>query len=110
MSKLRVVAVGNFPMIAGFALAGVSVIEADTRAEAASRLADVLRREDVGVVIAQQATIDALPDSARVQIERRAIPVLLSLPAPAWTAAPGAASDMVLDLLQRAIGYRVRLQ
>jgi vacuolar-type H+-ATPase subunit F/Vma7 len=41
MSKLRVVAVGEYPMIAGFALAGVSVVEADTREEAA---------DDAGVV------------------------------------------------------------
>lgn len=110
MSKLRVVAVGDFPMIAGFALAGVSVMEADTRAEAASRLADVLGRSDVGVVIAQQSTIDALAESVRVQLERRAIPVLLSLPAAGWTAVPRAGADAILDLLQRAIGYRVRLQ
>ena len=111
MSKLRVVAVGQFPMITGFALAGVSVIEADTRAEAVTRLADVLRRDDVGVVVAEQATIDALPVAVRQQVERRSIPVLLSLPSIDWTAAaPRAAADTLLDLLQRAIGYRVRLQ
>jgi hypothetical protein len=44
-------------------------------------------------------------------MERRSIPVLLSLPGLDWTAAaPGAAADTLLDLLQRAIGYRVRLQ
>jgi vacuolar-type H+-ATPase subunit F/Vma7 len=110
VSKLRVVAVGDFPMITGFALAGVSVVEADTRDEAASRLAEVLRRDDVGVVVARQETIDSLPDAVRQQIARRSIPVLLSLPAVDWTAAPGTAADAILDLLQRAIGYRVRLQ
>lgn len=97
-------------MITGFALAGVSVMEADTRAEAVSRLAEALRRDDVGVVVAEQATIDALPEAMRQQIAKRSIPVLLSLPAADWTAEPGGAADAILDLLQRAIGYRVRLQ
>ena len=110
MSKLRVVAVGDYPIIAGFALAGVSVVEADTREEAAARLAEVLRQDDVGVVIAGEATIAALPEPVRQGMAKRSIPVLLSLPAVDWSATPGRGADAILDLLQRAIGYRVRLQ
>ena len=97
-------------MITGFALAGVSVVEAETREAAVTQLAEVLRRADVGVVIAAQETIDHLPDATRQQIARRSIPVLLSVPAADWTSTPRPAGDAILDLLQRAIGYRVRLQ
>ena len=97
-------------MTTGFALAGVSVVEADTPEAAVSRLVEALHRADVGVVIAAQETIDRLPDAARQQVAKRSIPVLLSLPAADWTTTPRPAGDAILDLLQRAIGYRVRLQ
>ena len=110
MSKMRVVAVGEFPLISGFALAGIPVVEAETRDEAAARLADLVNRDDVGVVFADHAVVDALPEPIRRRLSRQSTPVLLSLPDPEWSAAVETQSNEILDLLQRAIGYRVRLQ
>lgn len=110
MSKMRVVAVGEFPLISGFALAGIPVVEAESRDEAAARLADLVKRDDVGVVFANHAVVDALPESIRRRLARQSTPVLLALPDPDWSAAVDVHSNEILDLLQRAIGYRVRLQ
>ena len=110
MSKMRVVAVGEFPLITGFALAGIPVLEAESRDEAAARLSDLVKRDDVGVVFAEHSVIDALPEAVRRRLSRESTPVLLSLPDPDWGAAVDTQSNEILDLLQRAIGYRVRLQ
>ena len=110
MSKLGVVAVGEFPVISGFALAGVPVYEAETQEQAVARLGEVIRREDVGVVLAPHRVVEALPESLRRYLSKRSTPVVLPLPDPDWTAETHAESSEILDLLQRAIGYRVRLQ
>jgi vacuolar-type H+-ATPase subunit F/Vma7 len=110
MSKLRVIAVGEYPLIVGFALAGSSVIAAETREEAAARLASIVGADDVGLVVAEQAVVDALPDATRDSIAHRSLPIVLGIPAPDWSAEPRERENEILDLLQRAIGYRVRLQ
>lgn len=110
MSKMRVIAVGEYPLVSGFALAGIPVVEAESRDEAAARLADLVDRDDVGVVFADHTVVDALPEPIRRRLSRQSTPVLLSLPDPDWSAAVESQSNEILDLLQRAIGYRVRLQ
>ena len=110
MSKMRVIAVGEYPLVSGFALAGLPVVEAESRDEAAARLADLVDRDDVGVVFADHTVVDALPEPIRRRLSRQSTPVLLSLPDPDWSAAVESQSNEILDLLQRAIGYRVRLQ
>ena len=110
MNKMRVLAVGEFPLITGFALAGIPVLEAESRVEAAARLTELVNRDDVGVVFAEHAVIDSLPEPVRRKLSRQSTPVLLSLPDPDWSAAVETQSNEILDLLQRALGYRVRLQ
>jgi len=110
MSKMRVVAVGEYPLITGFALAGIPVLEAESRDEATARLTDLVSRDDVGVVFAEHSVIDALPEAVRRKLSKQSTPVLLSLPDPDWRPGVEAQSNEILDLLQRAIGYRVRLQ
>lgn len=110
MSRLRVVAVGEYPLITGFALASVETVDASTNAEAVSRLTDVLLRDDVGVVLADRSVVDALPDATHRRLMKRSIPIVLALPVPDWSASGHEAADQILELLQRAIGYRVRLQ
>jgi hypothetical protein len=38
------------------------------------------------------------------------VPIVVPFPAPLWDAAPSEPAEYILQLLQRAIGYRVRLQ
>lgn len=108
--RARVVAVGEAPLVVGFALAGVPAIEAATRDEAVIRLAEALDDPSIGIVLADHAIIDALPDPVKQRAARRSTPILLSLPSPDWSETPDHGASAILDLLQRAIGYRVRLQ
>ena len=110
MSYRSVVAIGAPPMSLGFALTGVSVIEAGADREGATRLAALLARDDVGIVLADERLVDLVSAEARRDRSRRAIPVLVPVPVARWTAAPRTEAAFILDLLQRAIGYRVRLQ
>lgn len=108
--RARVVAVGEAPFVTGFALAGVPVLEAETREDAAIKLAEALDDPTIGIVLADHALIDALPEPVRHRVARRSTPILLSLPSPDWSETPDRGASAILDLLQRAIGYRVRLQ
>lgn len=110
MSRLRVVAVGQFPQITGLALAGVPVIEAESHDEAVARLDEVVKHDDVGVVIAAQNVVRSLPESTRHRLEGQSVPIVLALPNADWSESAEPMSNEILDLLQRAIGYRVRLQ
>lgn len=81
---------------AGFRLAGLPVLTAPDRGAAAAVLDDL--PEDVAMVLVE----DTLHDPAR----RATRPVALPFPGPTWDAAP---DDRVVEILRRAIGYRVRL-
>ena len=110
MSRLRVIAVGEFPQISGLALAGVPVIEAESPEDAVARLDEIVRHPDIGVVIAAQNVVRSLPETTRRRLEGQSVPILISLPNADWAESAEPMSNEILDLLQRAIGYRVRLQ
>ena len=95
---------------AGLRLAGLIVDEATTATQAAALLDQLARQPDTGIVLMQQDWFDLLPDAQRRAHERAAVPVIVPIPAADWSGGHGAAETYILDLLQRAIGYRVRLQ
>ena len=107
---LSVVAIGPAGMVAGFALAGVETVRADDDAAGARQLATMLSRDDLGVVLADERLAGKLPEEVRAAAQRRSVPVLLTVPRARWNEAVSPAANEILDLLQRAIGYRVRLQ
>lgn len=110
MSRLAIVGIGPSDLTTGLALAGLPRIETATLDDGVARLSDLLFRDDVGIVIADRRLVDALPEDVRRRAARRSTPILLSVPRPEWTAAGAEPASDILDLLQRAIGYRVRLQ
>jgi vacuolar-type H+-ATPase subunit F/Vma7 len=93
---------------AGFALAGVPTIEAidgETAAKQVRRLADM----NTGVIIIDEPLYEDLPDDFRRDLQRSAVPVVIPVPGPDWTEGTSA-HEYIVDILRRAIGYRVRLQ
>jgi len=95
-------------LVPGFALAGVQAdaLEADEPLEAA--WAGLAGRPEIGVVLLQDEIYDALPEELRGRLDRSAHPVVVPFPGPVWQALPSA-EERVIELLRRAIGYRVKL-
>ncbi|HTR50396.1 MAG TPA: V-type ATP synthase subunit F [Kofleriaceae bacterium] len=95
------------PTAIGIALAGIAPIEADDAEAAAAALA---RTHDAGIVLVEQALYDALPPALVRAIRRAGSPILLPFPGPAAAARAAAPEQELLEVLRRAIGYRVRLR
>lgn len=110
LSELGVRVIGPPEFVAGFALAGIPGEEALVSDEGVERLTTLLDDRSVGVVIADEALARALPDLVRRRIDRRPTPVLVPVPRPRWGAGGEEAGAYILDLLQRAVGYRLRLR
>lgn len=108
MSAIRVV--GRPAACAGFALAGVPVAEALSGRDAAAIIAPLLDRPDIGVLLVEQELLDALGDPERRELMRRPSPIIVPFPGPSWGERASPAEAYVLELLRRAIGYRVRLR
>jgi len=93
----------------GFALAGVRTLAAGDPAEAAALLGALVEQPAIGVLFVEQELYERLPEALREKLERRPLPVVVPFPGPPREARPSAESGLV-ELLQRAIGYRVRLR
>lgn len=101
ITPVRIVA--RRPAALGIALAGVAPIEAATGEDAAAALAGAR------LVLMEQALYDALPVATKRQLRREGVPVVMPFPGPA--VAPGAAPEQeLLEVLRRAVGYRLRLK
>ena len=93
---------------AGFALAGVAVDTTTLASDPGASLARLLGRGDIGVLLVEDRIYQALEDEVRRRADRSTTPVVVPFPSPSWEAAPPA-EQYVVELLRRAIGYRVRL-
>jgi len=94
---------------AGFRLAGLAPVETDTVADGIRRFRAMLDESGLGVILIEDAIHAALPDAMRRELSRRALPMVVPFPGPAWTAAPEGPEAFIAELLRQAIGYRVRL-
>lgn len=98
------------PAAAGFRLAGLVVDEQEGPAAGAARAVAVAARRDVGVLLVEQACVDALSEAERAALLDRPAPIVVPFPSPAAAARGAPAEAVVLEILRRAIGYRVRLR
>jgi len=97
------------PAIAvGFELAGLRVDTAIDGAATRARLVALADDPSVGVVLVEERLHRALPADFALLLERRPRPLVAPFPSPRFDAAE-AAEEAVLEILRRAIGYRVRL-
>ena len=92
----------------GFALAGLHT-DAVADAQAARRQLDALVADpEVGVVLIDEQLHRQLPAELLQRLARKSRPLVIPFPGPRG-AQPGWAEAALLDVLRRAIGYRVRL-
>ncbi len=108
MNALRVIA--GPVAAAGFALAGIQVVEAADAADGAALIRAHAARPDAGMLLVQEDFLQAVSAAERQEMMGRASPIIVPFPAPSWAEALVPAESYVLELLRRAIGYRVRLQ
>jgi len=111
MTEGRLVVIARPGLGAGFALAGVRVYEEVDGRDAAARLRRLLDdpQASAAVVVIDDLLHAGLPDDLRADLRRHALPVIVPVPGPDWSAA-SKADEYIVEILRRAIGYRVRLQ
>ncbi len=108
--RARLRAICTHETALGLALSGIAPIEAATGEQAAAAL-DALATTSAsgGVIFIEQALYDALPAAKRRQIRRDGTPILMPFPGP--SIARGIAPEQeLLEVLRRAVGYRMRLR
>jgi vacuolar-type H+-ATPase subunit F/Vma7 len=93
----------------GFGLAGVKTLVASSGAEAAAWLARLRQEPEVGVVLLEEALLAGLPERSLRDLERELLPILVTFPGPRREEVPPSGEQRIVEILRRAIGYRVRL-
>ena len=99
MTERRLVVIARPGLSAGFSLAGVRVLEATDGAHAGERLEKLI----------EESLHQDLPEETSRTLRRLSLPVVIPVPGPKWTA-ESTAHEYIVEILRRAIGYRVRLQ
>ena len=109
MTEKRMLVIARPQVGAGFHLAGATVVAEPDGAGAAERLQQLQSDVDVGVVLVEDTLYRDLPEEFARTLRQWVSPIVVPIPGPSWSAESGAA-DYIVQILQRAIGYRVRLQ
>ncbi len=94
---------------AGFRLAGLGATDVPDGSDLTAQLQRAVTPE-VGVLLVEDSLLERVPPATRAELERSALPLLVPIPTANWAEAAPRGEDYILDMLQRAIGYRVRLQ
>jgi V/A-type H+-transporting ATPase subunit F len=95
---------------AGLRLAGLAVDEVPTARAAPARILALADHRDVGVLLVEQDLLAAVPEPDRRALLDRPVPIVVPFPPPVAGGAGPAADTIIREILQRAIGYRVRLK
>ena len=90
-------------------MAGVPVFEATSGADAALQIEHLAETEGAGIVLIDEPLYEDLPEEVRRDLRRSPLPVVIPVPGPDWTTET-TAHEYIVEILRRAIGYRVRLQ
>lgn len=94
---------------AGFRLAGLTPLEVADPQEGEQRLNELLQDPRTGVILIEDTVHRALPAQLRRRLSGRALPMIVPFPAPRWARPVEDREAFIAQLLQQAIGYRVRL-
>lgn len=95
---------------AGLRLAGLAVDEVPAVRSGPPRILALAARREVGVLLVEQSLLDAMPDGERRMLLDRPLPIVVPFPSPLVGRREAQADLIIREILQRAIGYRVRLK
>lgn len=93
----------------GFRLAGLPVRPAADAPGAEEVIRRLAEEADVAVIFVQRELFDSLGEGLRRTLEATSVPVVVPFPDPSWEEA-GPSEEWVVELLRRAVGYRVQLR
>lgn len=97
-------------VVPGFALAGLPAIAVANGEDAAAEIEKLRADPGVGLILIDAALHDALPRDIELRMSRTALPIMVPFPAPDFRAPRVGAEEYIVELLRRAIGYRVRIR
>ena len=109
MNDRRLVVIASPGLSAGFALTGVPTFEATDGLDAARQLDRLAEDVNAGIVIIDEPLYRDLPEETSRNLQRSAFPVVIPVPGPDWRA-ESTAHEYIVEILRRAIGYRVKLE
>ena len=109
MKGQQLVVISSPGLSAGFALAGIPVFEARDGADAARQIDHAVDAMNAGVIIIDEPLYEDLSDEVRRDLRRAPLPVVIPVPGPDWMTETSA-HEYIVEILRRAIGYRVKLQ
>lgn len=95
---------------AGFALAGLSTVEAGTPEDGAGRTLALVSQPEIGVILVEDRFYEALTDDVQKEVGRRILPMVVPFSGPVWGEKAESAESHIVEILRQAIGYRVRLR
>jgi len=107
MRKTELIVVTTPGLSAGFSLAGVEVLSAADGPATVRALEGLDGR--TGVVLVDERLYRDVPDELRRTLHRAAELVVIPIPGPDWSD-ESKAQAYIVEILRRAIGYRVRLK
>ena len=100
----RFVVVTDTDRAAGFRLAGVDVLEANSTAEAKTVIPPLLYKDDIGIVAANEDFILGLDDALMDRIEKLHRPIIIPIPSKTREIDR---HSYIERLLRKAIGYNI---
>jgi vacuolar-type H+-ATPase subunit F/Vma7 len=108
--RCRIRIVGRQGQVAGFAAAGLPTTTVTPDATGLSVIQDLIQEQDIGVILVSQDVYDFVAPSLERLLARKPLPMVIPIPNPEWQEGPGSAERHIVELLRRAIGYRVRVR
>ncbi len=109
-TKWTVRAVTTPALASGFRLAGIPADDVPDATTAAVKLGTLAADPGLGILLVEERLLNESPENVRREVERRPVPIIVPVPTPSWGAPTGDAEGLILELLRRAIGYRVKLK
>lgn len=104
---MSVVVVTTDELAPGYALAGAEVRTADSAADAAGHVRELLGAGERGLIAVHEPWFGALDRDLRRRIERDPVPLVVALPAGATPGAGLERHERLRELLWRAVGYEI---
>jgi vacuolar-type H+-ATPase subunit F/Vma7 len=106
--KLRLRALARAGLAEGMGLAGIPFTAVADIRDGSERLGELVTAAAPEVLLVEEEVVEAMSPGTRRRLGRQALPIVLSVPGPARGA--GGADEEVLEILRRAVGYRLRLR